>query len=257
MLSRGLKAPRYSPATLAGPEGPRATAPATLAGPEGPAPQGGSAFVGCRAADQMRAFFYSFLGYFLTPAGLLLMGALDSSLVFFLPLGIDFALIVLSARQPQLFWLYALLATAGSLLGAAVTFWIGRKVGEHGLTRLMKPSRLERVKNRVSQGAGFGVAALAIIPPPFPFTAFVLASGAFGGRAWTFFTTLAAVRAVRFLAEGGLAAIYGRRLLTWMESTTFEVIIGVLIALAIVGTIVSGVAVYRSTRKPKPARVRA
>ena len=37
----------------------------------------------------MRSFFYSLLGYFLTPAGLLVMGALDSSLIFFLPLGID------------------------------------------------------------------------------------------------------------------------------------------------------------------------
>lgn len=198
----------------------------------------------------MRAFFYSLLGYFLTPWGIILMGALDSSLIFFLPLGIDFAVIILSARKPELFWLYSLLATAGSVIGAGVTFWIGRKVGEHGLTRLMKPSRLERVKNRISQHAGVGVAALAIIPPPFPFTAFVLASGALGGSAFGFFTTLAGVRLVRFLVEGGLAAIYGRRILSWMQSTTFEVIVGTLIVLAIVGTVVSGIAVYRSTRRP-------
>ena len=43
------------------------------------------------------------------------MGALDSSLIFFLPLGIDFAVIILAARKPELFWLYALLATAGSV----------------------------------------------------------------------------------------------------------------------------------------------
>ena len=206
------------------------------------------------ARKDMRSFFYSLLGYFLTPAGLLIMGALDSSLIFFLPLGIDFAVIVLSARQPHLFWLYAVLATAGSALGAAVTFWIGRKVGEHGLGRLMKPARLKRVQNRVAEHAGFGVAVLGLIPPPFPFTAFVLASGAFGGHAGTFFTTVAAVRLVRFAAEGALAAIYGRRILTWMKSTTFEVVIGALIVLAITGTIVSGVAVYRSTRRPGEAR---
>src|SRR5688572_24232469 len=129
----------------------------------------GSAFESLRARQFMRSFFYSLLGYFLTPAGLLLMGALDSSLIFFLPLGIDFAVIVLSARTPHLFWVYALLATAGSLVGALVTFWIGRKVGEHGLTLLIKPSRLARVRDRVSQHAGVGVAVLAIIPPPFPF----------------------------------------------------------------------------------------
>jgi undecaprenyl-diphosphatase len=199
----------------------------------------------------MRAFFYSLLGYFLTPWGIVLMGALDSSLIFFLPLGIDFAVIILAARKPELFWLYGVLATIGSVLGAMVTFWIGRKVGEHGLTFLIKPSRLERVRNRVSRKAGVSVAALGIIPPPFPFTAFVLASGAFGGHAWTFFTTLAGVRVVRFLAEAGLAAIYGRRILSWMQSTVFQVIIGVLIALAIAGTIVSGIAVFRSTRKSR------
>ena len=203
----------------------------------------------------MRAFFYSLLGYFLTPWGIVFMGALDSSLVFFLPLGIDFAVIVLAARKPELFWVYAILATIGSVIGAMVTFWIGRKVGEHGLTRLIKPSRLARVRNRVSHHAGVSVAALAIIPPPFPFTAFVLASGAFGGHPWTFFTTLAGVRVVRFLAEGGLAAIYGRRILSWMQSTAFEVIVGTLIVLAVVGTVVSGIAVVRSTRRPKRQEV--
>ena len=49
----------------------------------------------------MRALFYSFLGYFLTPAGLVLMAALDSSMVFFLPLGIDFVVIMLAAQEAR------------------------------------------------------------------------------------------------------------------------------------------------------------
>lgn len=197
----------------------------------------------------MRSFFYSLLGYFLTPGGLVVMAALDSSVVFFLPLGIDFAVIILSARNPDRFWLYAMLATAGSLAGAAVTFWIGRKLGEHGLARLIKPSRLERVQQRVGQGAAVSIAALGIIPPPFPFTAFVLVSGACKANAGTFFATLGAVRLVRFTIEAGLAARYGRRILTWMESSVFETIVGVLIAAAIVGTIVSGVAAWRGSRR--------
>src|SRR5688500_19229654 len=112
----------------------------------------------------MRAFFYSLLAYFLTPAGLVLMGALDSSLIFFLPLGIDFAVIVLAARKPELFWWYAILATAGSVAGAAATFWIGRKLGEHGLSKLIKPHQLERVQRRVGQSAAVSVAVLGIIP---------------------------------------------------------------------------------------------
>jgi membrane protein YqaA with SNARE-associated domain len=197
----------------------------------------------------MRALFYSLLGYFLTPIGVVLMGALDSSIVFFLPLGIDFVVIIMAARRPELFWLYAVLATLGSVAGAGLTFWIGRKVGEHGLARLVKPSRLKRIEQRVREGAAVSVGALAIIPPPFPFTAFVLASGALRANPWRFLVTLAGVRLVRFMVEAALAAHYGRGILAWMESTTFTVVVGVLIVLAVIGTLVSGIAVYRSTKK--------
>lgn len=205
----------------------------------------------------MRSLFYSLLGYFLTPPGLLFMAALDSTVVFFLPLGVDVVLIVLSARKPELFWLYALLATVGSVVGAALTFWLGRKIGEVGLTKLIKPSRLKRVEEKVGHKAGASVALLGIIPPPFPFTAFVLTSGALKCNAWTFLGTLGAVRLVRFGLEAGLAAYYGRRILTWMESTVFETIVAVLIVLALAGTVVSAVTVWRSTRKDRSRRVPA
>ena len=197
----------------------------------------------------MRTFFNSLLGYFVTPAGLVLMGALDSSLVFFLPLGIDFVLIVMSARNPDLAWLYPVLATIGSVAGAGVTYWLGRKLGEHGLSRLVKPSRLRRVEERVGRHGAYSVAALAIIPPPFPFTAFVLTSGAFRVDPWRFFGTLAAVRLARFGAEAGLAVIYGGTLLRWMEAPAFTVAVIALAVLAVVGTIVSAITVVRSTRR--------
>jgi membrane protein YqaA with SNARE-associated domain len=202
----------------------------------------------------MRSLFYSLLGYFLTPWGLVLMGALDSSMVFFLPLGIDFAVIAMAARKGDLFWLYALLATAGSVIGAAVTFWIGRKAGGAGLEYLVNRRQLERVQKRVTEKAAISVAALAIIPPPFPFTAFTLASGAFKVNPSSFFITLAGVRLLRFIVEGALAAHYGRRVLVFMKSPTFTVIVGILIGLAIVGTIVSAVAVYRGAKRDRSGR---
>lgn len=196
----------------------------------------------------MRAFFFSILGYFLTPAGVVLMGVLDASMVFFLPLGIDFVIIVMTARKPELFWLYALLATVGSLIGAAGTYWVGKKAGEKGLTRFVNERRLERLKARVSSG-GLVIAGLALIPPPFPFTPFVLASGALGMNPWTFFGALAAARAFRFGIEGALAFRYGSQILRWMKTPTFQAIVGVLIALAVLGTIISAVMAYRSSAR--------
>ncbi len=195
----------------------------------------------------MRAFFFSVLGYFLTPAGVFMMGILDASMVFFLPLGIDFVVIIMTARKPELFWLYALLATLGSLVGAAGTFWVGKKAGEAGLSRFVRPKRLERVKAQVNRG-GVLVAGLALIPPPFPFTPFVLASGALGMHAWSFFVPLALARALRFGVEAGLAHRYGSQILRWMKTPTFQMVVGVFIALAVIGTIVSAVLLVRSTR---------
>jgi membrane protein DedA with SNARE-associated domain len=43
-----------------------------------------------------------------------------------------------------------LLASAGSV-GAALTFWMGKKIGENGLERYVPPKRLKRVRARINQ----------------------------------------------------------------------------------------------------------
>src|SRR5215212_8417970 len=97
--------------------------------------------------------------FFLTWWGAYLLAALDASMVFFLPFGIDALVIYLSARSGMFFWIYPLLATAGSVTGAAITYWIGRKGGEFGLERLVAAQRLERFRDRVEKG---GAAAMAV-----------------------------------------------------------------------------------------------
>lgn len=215
----------------------------------------------------MRALFFSVLGYFLTPLGIVVMGFLDASMVFFMPLGIDFVAILMTARHPDLFWLYAILATIGSVSGAVATFWIGRKAGEHGLKRLVGERRLKKVTAHVTRTAAASVATLAIIPPPFPFTPFVLVGGALGVNTWAFFGTLAAVRALRFTVETTLAHFYGSQILNWMKTPSFKIVVGIFIGLAAVGTIVSAIALVRSSRRsstrgsggepPRPRTARA
>lgn len=201
----------------------------------------------------MRAFFAGIFGYFLSPWGVVLLGALDASLIFFLPLGIDFVVILLSARKPELFWLYGLLASFGSVMGAAGTFWLGRKLGEHGIARFVKPSTLKKVEARVSHTGVVAIAALGVIPPPFPFTAFVLTSGAARANPVVFLGTLAGVRLARFGIEAALGAYYGRGVIRWMESTTFTIVVIALAVLAVAGTLVSGIAIYRSIQREKSA----
>jgi membrane protein YqaA with SNARE-associated domain len=189
--------------------------------------------------------------FFLTWWGAYVLGALDASMVFFLPFGIDALVIYLSARNGMLFWIYPLLATAGSVTGAAVTYWIGHKGGELGLERLIASGRLERFRKRVQKGGAVAMAVPALLPPPFPLTPFVLTCGALKANRWIFFPTFAAMRLIRFGSEAALARIYGRGVLRLLESDAFQRVIVGFIIVAVLGTILSAVMLWRSTRQPR------
>jgi membrane protein YqaA with SNARE-associated domain len=189
--------------------------------------------------------------FFLTWWGAYVLGALDASMVFFLPFGIDALVIYLSARNGMLFWIYPLLATAGSVTGAALTYWIGHKGGELGLERLIARGRLERFRKRVQKGGAVAMAVPALLPPPFPLTPFVLTCGALKANRWIFFPTFAAMRLIRFGSEAALARIYGRGVLRLLESDAFQRVIVGFIIVAVLGTILSAVMLWRNTRQPR------
>jgi membrane protein YqaA with SNARE-associated domain len=189
--------------------------------------------------------------FLLTWWGAYVLGALDASMVFFLPFGIDALVIYLSARNGMLFWIYPLLATAGSLTGAAVTYWIGHKGGELGLERLIARGRMERFRQRVQKGGAVAMAIPALLPPPFPLTPFVLTCGALKANRWIFFPTFAAMRLIRFGSEAILARIYGRGVLRLLESDAFQRVIIGFIIIAVVGTLLSAVMLWRGTRQPR------
>ena len=87
----------------------------------------------------------------------------------------------------------------------------------------------------------------------FPLTPFVLTCGALRVNPWRFFSTFAAVRLLRFGVEAALAVAFGRRILQVLRSDTFQGVVIGFIALAVLGTIVSAVLLWRSTRHPAPA----
>jgi membrane protein YqaA with SNARE-associated domain len=202
----------------------------------------------------MRSFSRWIIALFVSPVGIIVLAALDSTLFFSLPFGIDAAVILLAARLRDLWWSVPLLATGGSIAGAALTFWMGVKIGEKGLDRYVPENRLERIRRKVRSSGAIALAVLDLIPPPFPFTPFVLAAGALEVRRSMFFITLAACRMLRFGVEAALATIYGRRILSWLDSDLFHDIVTFSIAVAFVLTAISVVRLVRSTRSAKPRR---
>ena len=199
----------------------------------------------------MTGFFQSIFGFFVTWWGAAVLAALDTSMMFFLPFGVDAVVIYLAARDEQWFFIYPLLATAGSLAGAAFTFWVGRKIGDHGLDRFVPERRLERVRCRVKDSGAVAMAVSALLPPPFPLTPFILTCGALDVNKWRFFATFGTVRLIRFGVEAVLARIYGARVLRVLQSDAFQMVVIGFVVIALLGTIISAVLLWRSTQSKR------
>lgn len=191
----------------------------------------------------------NFLQPFLSWWGLLILGAIDATVAFVAPFGVDAALIYLVARDDGLFWLYPIMATSGSVAGAALTYWLGRRVGGAGLRHFVSESTLDRVHEKVRRRGALAIALPALLPPPFPLKPFILASGALEVDATRFFITFAAIRALRFGIEMALARRYGSSVLGMLESEQFQQVLTWLIITALAGTVVSVVILWRKSRR--------
>jgi membrane protein YqaA with SNARE-associated domain len=203
-----------------------------------------------------------FIGWIITafssPLGVVLLAALDSTLFFSLPFGIDAAVIICAANAHGGFaWAVPFLATIGSTSGAALTFWMGTKIGEKGLDNHVPKKRLARIRSMLKTRGAITLAALDLIPPPFPFTPFVLAAGALKVDTKTMFTTLAICRVIRFGFETYLARKYGKQIVGWMDSDLFRKGIIVLIILAVIASALSIIKVVLATREPARRRAAA
>lgn len=206
----------------------------------------------------MRAISKWAIAVFANPIGVVVLAALDSTLFFSLPFGIDAVVIILAARLRALWWIVPLLASLGSVAGAALTFWMGVKIGEKGLDRWVTDERrLDRIRRQIRDKGAIALAVLDLIPPPFPFTPFVLAAGALEVAPRVFFGTLAVCRIFRFGLEAVLAIRYGSRILSWLDSDIFHDVVTFFIVVALVLTTLSVVKIVRSVRSPRQRRAAA
>jgi membrane protein YqaA with SNARE-associated domain len=186
--------------------------------------------------------------------GVCIIAALDSTMIFFLPLAVDIGVILITSRHRDLFWLYPVVVSLSSLVGAAATFYLGRRMGEAGLERFVSARRLKWVKSRLQRKGAVAMAAFDMIPPPFPFTAVILTAAALDANVVRFFLAMFGFRLIRFGSEAALAAIYGRQIVRWMESDLFHDVAYFFTVLVIGGTIVSVIQFIRKTRHSNTTR---
>lgn len=199
----------------------------------------------------MREFLFQIAGtlYRAGGVGLLIMGALDSSILF-VPLGNDLLLIAMVARENSKLPWYAALATLGSLLGTFVIYVLARKGGEKGMEKGGTAARLEYIRKRVEQRAAWVLTFAALMPPPFPYKLFVAAAAALQYPRRKLMALTAGARFVRFSAEGLLAVYFGTRILEIGKSAEFQYGIAALIVVSLTG---SAFSIYKLIHKSRQA----
>lgn len=143
------------------------------------------------------------------PAGLFAIALLDSALIP-LPGGPDAVMLLLSTQRPAWMPFYALAATAGSVIGCVILYYISRRAGRSALERF-PPEKQARVKELVDRYDVLSVLVASVLPPPFPFKLFVITAGVFRLSVLRFALAVAAGRAFRFFLEGFIAVRYGDR----------------------------------------------
>jgi membrane protein YqaA with SNARE-associated domain len=172
--------------------------------------------------------------------GLLTLGAFDSSPLV-VPLGNDLLVLALCARYHNRAVYYVAMATAGSLIGCLVTDWISRK-SEKKLKKLVSSKYLDYIQQQGKKRAGLALIVTSLLPPPFPFTAFVAAAAVLQYPRNKLFIFIGVGRSLRFAIEGALAIRYGRWIIGQAQSPLLDHLVIALIVISIIG---SAFAIYR------------
>jgi membrane protein YqaA with SNARE-associated domain len=170
-----------------------------------------------QSANRGRPFFSTFRH--LGALGLFSLAILDSSPVpTFGGPDILLAILVTTHRDP--WYQYVAVATAGSTIGAYITFRLARKAGQAYLESKFGQARLTRFLGVFKKwGTGTLVASTAI-PFPFPTSLVFAAAGASEYHLGKYMAVVALSRSVRYTVVAIVANLYGRHFVRMFQHPT-------------------------------------
>ena len=146
--------------------------------------------------------------------GLILLGILDNTPFVSAPPGsMDVFVILLSAHRHEWWAYYALMATAGEVLGGYLTYRLAEKGGEKTLERKIGKQAAVRIYKQFEKRGFLTVFIGSLLPPPFPFTSVLMAAGIMQYPRQEFLPALTAGRWIRFFLVAFVGRGYGREMI--------------------------------------------
>ena len=186
--------------------------------------------------------------------GLVLLGIADNSVV---PLtgSMDVLTIWLAARHRDLWPYYAVMATAGAVLGGYITYALARKAGKEAIENRLHQNKAQKVFRRFRRLGFKAIVVSAVLPPPFPMVPVLLAAGALQYPRKKFIAALSLGRGIRYCLLAGLGFLYGKRISAFF-ARYYKPALLILIGLAVLGGIFTLLEYLRSRRRRQEQRPR-
>ncbi len=165
------------------------------------------------------------------PAGILLLSLLDSSGI---PVAgvFDALLVLISVERPEVAWLCAGLAVAGSTIGSMILF-IAARQGERAFANKSVPDgKAAKFRLWFLRYGMITVFVPAMIPIPMPLKLFVISAGVLGTRRRTFLAVMLVARIVRYFGEAWLGVTLGHESVSFLRVHAWHFGLGALLLFA-------------------------
>jgi membrane protein YqaA with SNARE-associated domain len=149
--------------------------------------------------------------------GAFLLALLDSAGVP-LPTGVDALVILTAMSNPAQAYLAAACASFGSLIGALILFWMGRKGGELYLRKHTESARAKKFREWFNQYGLVTVFVPKLLVIPLPTKVFVLSAGVMQAPPVRFAAVVLAARIPRYFGLAYLGTQMGESTLPWIQA---------------------------------------
>ncbi len=178
------------------------------------------------------------------------VGLLDQSIVP-IPGSMDAMVVFFSASRPDMWWYYAIWATAGTVLGGYITYRLAQKGGKEALEKKVGKKRANKAHQIFEKWGFWSVFVGAIAPPPVPIVPFLAVAGVMQYPKRLFLSSYALGRILRFSLVGWITAEYGKHIFQFF-SRYYKPALYSLIVLGVVGG-AAGIWWYLRIRRRKKA----
>jgi membrane protein YqaA with SNARE-associated domain len=182
--------------------------------------------------------------------GLILLGFADNSPIP-LPGSMDALVIILSAHQRHWWWYYATMAIIGSLVGGYAAYAVGKKSGKEALEKKIPKAKAEKIYDKFEKHGFWSLFIPALLPPPVPYSPFLIAAGALQYPRSKFFLAVGSARAIRYTALAYLGSIYSKQIFGFFHKY-YKPLFWTLVGMAVVGGFAALIWTWKRKREGKP-----